>query len=115
MSPLFFFFLVMELPLAERQAWSLIFLSELHLGQGGGSVFSRAITRDSEHMCNIIGAWLLGPGGPEVRLEGRPPEWSTLDRITELPQTSYGRGGQEGRGGHMYLVTFLDSFSQPNP
>lgn len=53
--------------MAERRAWSLIFLSELHLGQGGGGVFSRALTRASDPMCNIIRAWLLGPGGPEVR------------------------------------------------
>lgn len=66
------------------------------------AVFPRALTRASDPTSNIIRAWLLGPGGPEG---------STFNRTTELSQTSYHRGGQEGKGGHIWF-SFLDSFSQ---
>lgn len=32
------------------------------------AIFSRALTIASDPMCNIIRAWLLGPGGSEVRM-----------------------------------------------
>lgn len=66
------------------------------------AVFSRTLTRASDPMSNIIRAWLLGPGGPEG---------STFNRTTDLSQTSYRRGGQDGKGGHIWF-SFSDSFSQ---